>query len=247
MIEQEIEIITDDGTIDGYLYRASDSKPQPGVIQLTDVVGLRSSNRDMARTLAAAGYTVLLPNVFYRTSRPPLFTFKPDFMEERTWKRMAELVGPLTPEAIERDACAYVDFLASQPCVADGALGVVGYCYTGGVALRMAAARPDKLAVCASFHGGGLFNDSPTSPHRVLPRVKAQLYFAHASNDRMMSAEAIQQLEQALRAWGGRYESSVYEGALHGWTSPDSPIYNPQQAERAFQKLSELLRTTLAR
>jgi carboxymethylenebutenolidase len=78
-----------------------------------------------------------------------------------------------------------------------------------------------------------------------LPRVKARLYFAHAVQDRNMPAEAIEKFERALKSWGGAYESETYEGAFHGWTTPDSPVYNRAQAERAFSKLLELFRATL--
>jgi len=60
-----------------------------------------------------------------------------------------------------------------------------------------------------------------------------------------MPQEAIDKLDRALAAWGGKYESEVYAGAYHGWTVPDSPVYNRPQAERAFQKLTELFATAL--
>jgi carboxymethylenebutenolidase len=60
-----------------------------------------------------------------------------------------------------------------------------------------------------------------------------------------MDAEAIQHFEQALTEWGGKYESETYEGAFHSWTVPDSPVFNPEQADRAFRKLTELLGETL--
>jgi len=111
--------------------------------------------------------------------------------------------------------------------------------------MRTAAAEPDKVAAVASFHGGGLYTDAPTSPHLVLPRIKARLYFGHATNDRSMPQEAIEKFDRALDAWGGKYQSEVYEGAFHGWTVPDAPIYNQAQAERAFEKLTELFANTL--
>jgi carboxymethylenebutenolidase len=242
-IEEPIEIKTADGTADGYLYLPEGGRPLPGVIHLTDIGGIRPTKREMAKRLAGEGYTVLLPNVFYRTGRPPLWDFPRNFVEERTKKRMAELTGPLTPDAIERDGAAYVDFLAGQPSVRAGGMGVVGYCFTGAMALRIAAARPDRIAAAASFHGGGLHTEAPTSPDLSLPRVQARLYFGHAVEDRSMPPEAIAKLEAALAAWGGSYESALYEGARHGWTVPDSPIYNRDQAERAFGKLTELLAT----
>lgn len=247
MTEAEIQIRTDDGTADGAFFRPEGTRRSPGVIHLTDIGGIRPAYREMARRLAAKGYAVLMPNVFYRTGRPPMFDFKPTMGEERTMKRFAELSGPLTPQAMERDASAYVDSLAAYDSVIDGPVGVVGYCFTGAMALRAAAARSDKIAAAASFHGGGLFTDAPTSPHLVLPRVKARLYFAHAVQDRSMPQEAIEKLDRALQAWGGKYESEVYEGASHGWTASDRPVYNPSQADRAFEKLTELFVQTLNR
>src|SRR5215510_480109 len=238
MIEEEIEIRAIDGTSDGVLFRPEDERRLPGVIFLTDIGGIRPATRDMARRLAAEGYCVLLPNVFYRSGRPPLWDFPRRLGEERTMKRIAELSSPLTPETMERDASDYVEFLAAQDSVSEGAMGVVGHCITGGMAIRVAAARPDRIAAAASFHGVRLFTDDATSPHLVLPRVKARLYFAHAVEDNSMPAEAIEKLNGALEAWGGKYESEIYEDAYHGWTALDSPVYSSPQAERAFQKLS---------
>jgi len=245
MIEEEIEIRTSDGTADGFLYRAQGERRLPGVIHLTDIGGVRSSHREMARRLAEKGYAVLMPNVFYRTGKPPVLDVKLGMGDERTMKRFRELTAPLTPEAVERDARAYVNFLAGHSAASRGPIGVVGYCFTGAFAMRTAAAEPDKVAAVASFHGGGLYTDAPTSPHLVLPRIKARLYFGHATNDRSMPQEAIEKFDRALDAWGGKYQSEVYEGAFHGWTVPDAPIYNQAQAERAFEKLTELFANTL--
>jgi carboxymethylenebutenolidase len=245
-MEQEIQIRTDDGISDAVFFRPDGAGRWPGVLYLTDIGGIRPTYREMGQWLAAKGYAVLMPNVFYRTGKPPLLDFKPVIGEERTMKRFAELAGPLTPEAMERDASVYVDSLAAYDTVRGGPLGVVGYCFTGAMALRTAAARPDKIAAAASFHGGGLYTDAPTSPHMVLPRVKARLYFGHAVEDRSMPQEAIEKFNRALEAWGGKYQSEVYEGALHGWTTLGSPVYNQPQAERAFEKLTELFAQALA-
>jgi carboxymethylenebutenolidase len=242
VIAKDIQIPTPDGTADGLLLGpdgSDGSSPPPRVIHLTDIMGIRPAHRDMAARLAAEGYTVLVPNVFYRTARPPLFAFPFVFGEERTMQRIGELARPLTPEAIERDASAYIDFIGGGP------VAIVGHCFSGQMALRCAAARPDAVVAVASFHGGNLVTDAPTSPHHVLPRVKARLYFGHASQDRSMPQPAIDTLEAALRAWGGRFESERYDGALHGWTVPGSPVYNQPQAERAFAKLRELLAAEL--
>ncbi len=157
MTEKEIEITTPDGIAGGFLYAPASTVPLPGVVHLTDIGGIRASHEGMAKRVAALGYVVLMPNVFYRTRKPPVFDFPAKFGDERTTKRMEEVRAPLTPQAMESDAGAYIDFLARQAPVNGGAMGVVGYCLTGAMALRTAAARPDKIAVAASFHGGGLF------------------------------------------------------------------------------------------
>jgi carboxymethylenebutenolidase len=243
MIEEEVEFRIGGGVVDAVLYRCSE-KGRPAVVHLPDGIGLRPSQRQMARRVAEEGYTVLVPNIYYRTTRGPFFDGRPDFADDRVKARFGELTGPLTPEKMEQDGHAYVEFLAAQSSVSRGPMAVVGFCFTGAFALRTAAACGSKIAAAASFHGGGLWKDNPSSPHLVLPRVTARLYFGHARDDRSMPAESIAKLEQSLKAWGGVYESETYD-ALHGWTVPDSAAYNEREAERAFEKLRELLAATL--
>lgn len=241
MIHQQVEISTADGIADALLVRPDTAETLPGVIVLTDVYGLRPAYAGLSERIAERGYVVLTPNVFYRTTRPPTFDFSPESSTERTTNRFRELTAPLTPDAMVRDGAAYVDFLAGQPLVRAGAMGVVGFCFTGQFALRMAAARPDRIAAAASLHGGGLVTDTDRSPHLVLPRVKARLYFGHAVEDRGMPAAAIEKLGRALTSWGGVYENETYEGARHGWMIAGGKAYHPEQAERGFAKLMALL------
>jgi carboxymethylenebutenolidase len=240
MIEQNLEIPTADGVVDALLVRPDSNEPLPAVINLTDGIGFRPEFAEQSKQIAQRGYVVLTPNIFYRTSKPPVFSFEPDFGDDRTKERSAELRAPLTPVAMARDASAYVDFLASQPFVRNGAMGVIGFCFAGKFALAAAAARPDRIAAAASFHGSWLFTDTVDSPHLVLPRVKARLYFGHATHDLNMPSEAIEKFEWALRSWGRSYESEVYD-AKHGWMIPGGRVYDPGNAERGFGKLMEFL------
>jgi carboxymethylenebutenolidase len=249
MSEKEIEIKMADGVCDAVLYEAGDGKKRPGVIHYPDIMGIRPSHRAMAKRLSDAGYTVLLANPFYRTVRGKCFDFTPNFGgDAKTMQRFGELAGPLTPEAMERDATALIDFLGAQPSVSGAKMGAIGYCFTGQEALRTAAAKPDRVGAIASFHGGGLYTDKPTSPHLALPRIPKSgpnLYFGHAVKDHSMPQEAIDKLNGALKSWGGKYESEMYEDALHGWTVADSAAYNKPQAEKAFAKLTALFAAEL--
>lgn len=246
IVETEVAIRTADGTADGFLYTPrNDGRPTtgarwPAAMHLVDIGGIRESHRGMARRLASEGYVVLLPNVFYRIGKAPFFAWPMKTDDETTMRRLGELRDSLPPAAVVRDGKAYVDFLAKQESVSGLAMGAVGYCFTGAMAVRFAASQPEKIAAAASFHGGRLYTDDPASPHRLLPHVKARLYFGHAIEDRSMPKEAIEQFERELTSWGGKYEGETYQGAHHGWTVPDSPSYNPPQAERAFEKLTEL-------
>lgn len=244
MIEQNVQIRTADGTADAALVRPSETGAQPGVIVLTDIYGVRPEFVDLAKRIAEQGYAVLVPNIFYRIAKPPLFDFKPDFQEERTRQRVGELTRPLTLSAMERDGATYVDWLSSQPGVNSAPVGVVGFCFSGKFAVATAAARPERVAAAASFHGAGLFTDKIDSPHLVLPRVKAALYFGHATNDHSMTPELIEKFEWALRSWGGEYQSEVYD-ARHGWMIPGGGAYDAANAERGFDKLMEVFRESL--
>jgi len=245
MTEVELQLAMPDGPCDAVLFSPDPGTPLPGVLHVPDIASIREAHLEMAKRLAAGGYAVLLVNPFYRTGRPPVWDFPRVWGEPKTMRRFQELTAPLTPDAQMRDVAAYLDLLVAQEAVRRGPVGVVGYCFGGGMALRTAAAGGAKVAAAASFHGGGLYKaDDPSSPHLLLPEVKAQLYFGHATEDRSMTADDIAHFEEALDAWGGKYESETY-AAHHGWTVSDNPAYNSAEAERAFTKLKKLFAETL--
>ena len=237
MREETVRIKTSNGVADAFLYAPDGHEPSPGVLHYPDGIGIRPAFHEMAKRLANEGFVVLLPNIYYRTASGRAFDFRIDFQDPKTRQRFMELSGPLTPQAMERDALAYLDFLGSRREV-KGRMGVVGYCLTGKMAMQTAAVASDRIAAAAAFHGGGLYTDDPGSPHLVLPRIKARLYFGHAINDNSMSSDAIAKFEAALAEWGGSYESETYP-ALHGWTVPDDElgVYDAAQAERHYAKL----------
>jgi len=242
LTEQELEITLPDGVTDAVLLQPAAGGAWPGVLYLTDIGGLRPAQLEAARRLCVEGYVVLLPNIFYRNATPPVMDMAdlrptPDLFMQR----VQELAKPLTPGAVERDAKGYIDFLSAQASVKDKhQLGVVGFCIAGGIALRVAAACPDQVVACASFHGGGLYEEKPSSPHLLLPRIKARLLIGHADQDRSMPAEAIAAFDKALEDWAGEFETETYQGAAHGWTTLDNPAFNAPQALRAFGKLKNL-------
>lgn len=225
-------------------FRPDDVAEFPGVLFFTDIWGIRPANIGMAKRLADKGFAVLMPNVVHRYG-----PVQPNGLEtedsHENMKRLGQLFQLLTPEQMAGDGKVYVDFLSRQKGVKPGKIGVAGYCFTGQMAVRIAAAVPDRIAAAASFHGGFLVTDKPDSPHRILGPIKARLYFGHAVEDTTATPEHVAVLEQALRDWHGAFQSEVYQGARHGWTVPGRGVYDELQAERAFEKLVELFDATL--
>ena len=243
MIEKKLDIKAADGTAEAILY-APDSGKHPGLLFYTDIFGIRPANQGMAKRVAEKGYVVLMPNVFYRYGKPP-FDSNFKWGEPESMKLINALFQSLTGAMMEQDAPHYVKTLLGQPNISGGKIAVVGYCYTGAMALRTAAVCADQVAAAASFHGGQLVTDVPDSPHTRVARAKGELYFGHAIEDQSMPPEAIKTLDAALKTWGGKYQSEVYEGAKHGWTVPGRDVYDEKQAERHYQKLFDLMQRTL--
>lgn len=243
-----VDVITQDGTADAYLAHPAGPGPFPAVLFYMDAFGLRPHLEKMADRLASAGYTVLVPNVFYRAGRAPVIEL-PDFIDPSARPGLFEQIGPmlrsLKPDVLMRDAEAYLRFLADSPLAADGPVGITGYCMGAGLALRTAGTFPDRVAAAAGFHGAHLASEAEDSPHLLADRVTAELYFAHADQDAAMPPEQIERLEQALTAAGVKHRCEVYTGAHHGYTQADTAAYDAAAAERHWDALLELFKRAL--
>jgi carboxymethylenebutenolidase len=246
MRSSTIEIRTPDGVADAYLTRPDEGDRHPGVLFVMDAYGLRPRIEEMADRIAERGYAVLAPNVFYRAGRAPVLAF-PDMGDEGArgafFAKVRPLMNALTPERLAADGAAYLDELAK---VADEPFAITGYCMGTRVGLRIAAAHPDRVAALAGFHGGGLVTDDPESPHRSAGALRAELYLGHADQDGSNTPEQIAALDRALDEAGVAHRSEVYEGAHHGYTMADTPVYDEQACERHFAALFDLLDRALA-
>src|SRR5574341_909700 len=225
VVGTEVEIKTADGTCDAaFIHPATGS--HPGVIIWTDAFGLRPSMRDIGKRIAAEGYSVLVPNPFYRVSKAPHFSDISNFSFSNPTDRakLTPLMGSITAaDATERDAAAFVAFLDAQRQVNKSKkIGTQGYCMGGPLVVRTSAAVPDRIGAGASFHGGGLVTANPNSPHLLAPKIKARMYFGVASNDDKNQPEAKDKLREAFASAKVPAEIEVYE-SLHGWCVKDMP------------------------
>ena len=242
----DLDVATPDGTADCHFVHPA-SGTHPGVLIWPDALGLRPAFRQMGKRLAESGYSVLVVNQYYRTTRAPVVQPGEHFGQEATRDRIIPLMRTLSPETHVTDARAFVNFLDEQAPV-DGSrkMGTMGYCMGGPITMRTAAAVPGRIGAGASFHGGGLVTDQADSPHLLVPQMQAHYLFAIAENDDEEQPEAKDVLRETFAKAGLPAEIEVYAGALHGWCPPDSRVYNEAQAERAWSRLLALFETALA-
>ena len=242
-----VEIPTPDGVADAYLARPDDDRPHPGVLLIMDAYGLRERIEEMADRIAEHGYVVLAPNVFYRAGRAPVIPM-PDMSDPEGrgafFQKVRPLMDELTSERLARDGAAYLDYLAE---LAPGSVAITGYCMGARVGWGIAASHPDRVAALAGFHGGGLVTDAPDSPHRSAGDLRGEVYFGHADQDPSMNADQIATLDKALDDAGVPHVTEVYDGAMHGYTMSDTPVYNEAASERHFDALLDLLERTETR
>ncbi|MGZ5184294.1 MAG: dienelactone hydrolase family protein [Caldimonas sp.] len=253
VVETEVAIRTPDGSCDAaFIHPASGA--YPGVLVWPDAFGLRPAMRAMGRRLAAEGYAVLVPNPFYRVARAPVYesAAKVDFNDPATRQKLGPLMGSINAAgAAETDAASFVAFLDAQPQVdRSKKIGTQGYCMGGPLVFRTAAAVPERVGAGASFHGGGLVTDKPTSPHLLAPKIRGRMYVGVAQNDDERQPDAKDKLKAAFAAASLPAQVEVYP-ARHGWCVPDmpqeggAPLYDAPEAERAWTKLFELYKSAL--
>ena len=247
---ESIAIPTPDGVADAYVTYPDDGLAHPGVLVVQDGFGVRESLRALADRLAAHGYTVLLPNAYYRHGPAPVIEL-PDFIDPvqrpDIFQRVFPMIRELTPELLRSDMRAYLEWLAASPRVTAGKVGLTGYCMGARLAVLAAAMFPDRVAAVAGFHGGPLVTDTPDSPHLVVGNITAELYFAHAGDDHHMTPEHIARFDEALAAAGVRHRTEVYDGARHGYTQADTSDYDQRAAERHYRELLALFDRALHR
>jgi carboxymethylenebutenolidase len=254
-MEMNVEIKTPDGTCDAAFVHPT-SGAHPAVIIWPDAFGLRPSMRELAKRLSAAGYSVLVPNPFYRVGKAPMFEDASNFSfaDPAQRSKLGPLMGSIQAAgAAEKDAAAFVAWLDQQRQVdRNKKIGTQGYCMGGALVVRTAAAVPNRVGAGASFHGGGLVTQNPDSPHLLAPKIKGRMYFGIATNDDMQQPEAKTKLKEAFEAAKVPAEIEVYSQAQHGWCVTDmpkqpngQPIYKKDDAERAWAKLLALYKAGL--
>ena len=246
MNEEQVTLTTADGDCPCYVFGPGDGASHPAVIFFMDGLGIRTTLLDMARRLAASGYVVLLPDLYYRAGPRTPLSVEELFASGNLGAALAPLMGSTDTHRAAEDSRVFLDYLASRPDVLGTKVGTTGYCLGGGISLAVAGTYPDRVAAAASFHGGRLVTDTEFSPSRLVPNITARVYVAGADFDDGYPPEMAERLEDLLTEAGVEHRLEVYTGARHGFTMVDFPVYDEQAAERHWRELLALLDSELA-
>ncbi|MBE7213074.1 MAG: dienelactone hydrolase family protein [Gluconacetobacter diazotrophicus] len=247
---REVRIEAADGAMDARVFVPEErTGALPAVVLFTDIGGLRPSYDAKAQRVADGGYAVLMPNVYYRDAAGQVVPEERSFREPEIRERLVGYGTRLTPDALGRDFTAILGFLDRDGAFAtERGIGVVGYCMTGGFALRMAAAHPERVLAAAAFHSARLAPDGVAdAPVSVVGGIRGRVYLGHADKDEHLSAEQIGRVDRALAEAGVHFATELFRGAAHGWTTADAPSYDAEKDalhyERIFWFLGEAMGT----
>ena len=245
MSRTEVSIPTPDGECPATLHVPDAGGPAPAVILYVDAGGVRETMRAMADRLAETGYVTLLPDVYYRAGAWKPFDVATVFTDPPERERLMTLAQSIDAGMADRDAGAFLDFLAERPEVSGNLVGTTGYCMGGRMSLLAAARHPERVGAAASFHGGRLAAaDDPDSPYRLADRITATVYVAAAEDDASFPPDQYERLETAFTDAGVRYTMETYP-AKHGFAVPDNPTHDPAAEERHWAALTDLYGATL--
>jgi carboxymethylenebutenolidase len=197
----------------------------PAVLVVHENRGLNPYIKDVARRLGVAGFLALAPDAL-----APLGGYPGNDDEGRAMQQKRD-----SAEMIE-DFIAAAKLLKTHPR-SNGKVGVVGFCYGGGVANTLAVRIPDVITAAVPFYGR-----QPDTED--VPKIKASLLLHYAEMDQRINA-GWPAYEKALKENNVNYTAYFYEGANHGFHNDTTPRYDEEDAKLAWQRTIDFFNKTL--
>ena len=222
---ETVQIAAADGSMRTFLAEPEGAGPHPGVIVFMEAFGLNRHIEKVAERIAAEGYVVVAPDVYYRDAPNNVVGY--DELE-----KAIGLMSKLDFDRFAADAGAVLDFLDARSNVQSGKVGATGFCMGGNLTFRIACDHPDRIAAGAAFYGGGI--DGVIDKAETL---RAPLYLFFGENDAFISAAQVAAVESGLQKRGRDYRSKTYPAADHGFFCDERASYQREAADDAWREL----------
>lgn len=222
----EFEFAGNEQSLRGYLAIPASGRG-PGVLVIQEWWGLVDNIRDCCDRLAREGFVALAPDVYRGES-----TSDPG----DAGRLMMELEIPRASDDLD----AAVRALINHDAVEGASVGCLGFCMGGQLALSAGARNPRIAAVvdCYGIHPNVGVD---------FTQMKAAVLGVFAENDEFVPTERARQLEEDIRAAGGRAHCKVYVGAQHAFLNDSRPdVYDAATAAEAWNDILPFLRAELA-
>jgi carboxymethylenebutenolidase len=238
--------------MDAHVACPEDGRSYPLVILFMDIWGLRDELFGIARRVAAEGYYCMVPNLFYRegkfnlarrdiAGRTMSFKLLPDELQ----RGMQARAERLSRQTLRVDAAAIIEFCKREP-VRQGPAGSIGFCMGGREAFFVAQQFPERFRATASLHGSRLVTGAEDSPHRLIRRMRGEVYCGFAEHDRGATPEIVSMIEASMRDVAGlAYKARMHRGAHHGYALPDRDVHDHAAAEADWAEIFAMLRRQL--
>jgi len=246
-VKTDVQLVLPGGEARAFVFTPDAGQgPWPVIVFYMDGPAIRPALFEMGERMAAAGYYVLLPDMFWRLGPYPPINVAQLFGSPEGRQTFRDTYFSSTdPVRAMADTSVFLDWLDQQPEARPGALGVTGYCMGGGFALRAAAAFPDRVVAAAVFHPSNLATDQPDSPHLTVGQIKARVLVAGGDKDASFDESQKDRLAAALSDGGVDAEVSIWSGYRHGWVPTDLPAHDAEGAERHWTTLVAWFDTAL--
>jgi carboxymethylenebutenolidase len=225
-MSERIDVITSDGPMPARLWRPA-AGSGPGLLVLQEIFGVSEYIQRRASDLAGLGYVVLAPELFWRSGVDAVPN-GPDMLEEA----MA-VTGRTDWDAAVSDARAALRHLRAMDEVSGG-VGVVGFCYGGGLGYAVVAQEPADVLV--AYYGSAL-------PDLVgaIPSVSTPSLHHFGEDDSYIPMEAVTRIRETVSTGGGPVEFHTYPGADHAFDNDDFVNHHPEAGERAWATTTDFL------
>lgn len=239
IIEEIIDTETPDGPMAVSVKYPDDGQHHPTIAVFHDGPGMRESNHEFNRRLAAEGYRVVMPDLYHRHGR--MLGWESSEATTETRAQVMDMLVSLTDDGIQSDLDVALAAIDLGP---DEKLGTIGFCLGARAIYRTLMRLPEQFVCGATWHPSFLADDRPDSPHLTAAQLAQPVYIGIGTADEVQSIAMHQPFFDAI-ADLDHVELEIFEGANHGYTWPSHPNYHELAATTSWTKTIALFAANL--